>query len=165
MRFENIEQQITESVSERALRDFGVEIVEVGVKRLVLPEAVSQKVFERMKSERKAEADKFRAQGQGEATNIKSRAERDREVILVTAMAEAKKIRAEGEKEAAKYYGIFAEAPELHGFLKKLETLKQLAAKATLIIGTDTPPFDLLGRDALPAMDGTATTDEREQGQ
>ena len=150
MRFEKIEERILNKVSKRAFDDFGVEINQVGLKRLILPEAVSQKVFDRMKSERNALAQEYISQGEGEATNIKSRAERDSNLILYTAQARAKAIRAEGEREAARYYHIFADEPELHKFLKSLETLRLLAGKSTLIIDTSSPPFHLLGKDAIP---------------
>ncbi len=163
MRFENIEKLILEKVHDKAVDDFGVEISQVGVKRLILPEAVSTKVFERMKGERDALAREYISQGEGEATNIKSRAERDRDLILYTAEAQAKKIRAEGEKAAAEYYKVFAEEPELHRFLKSLETLRLLAEKTTLIIDTSTPPFHLLGKDAIPKLEGTESAENEEQ--
>jgi membrane protease subunit HflC len=152
MRFESIEKGILEKVQQQALNDFGVSITQVGVKRLILPEAVSQKVFDRMKSERQALAKKYLSEGEGEAINIKSRAERDRDMILSTALARAKAITAEGEKAAAEYYKIFAEEPELHRFLKSIETLKLLAKKTTLIIDTTSPPFDLLGKGSIPML-------------
>jgi membrane protease subunit HflC len=150
-------------VHDKAVDDFGVEISQVGVKRLILPEAVSTKVFERMKSERDALAKEYISQGEGEATNIRSRADRDRDLILYTAQAQAKKILAEGEKAAAEYYKVFDEEPELHRFLKSLETLKLLAAETTIIIDTSTPPFHLLGKDAIPKLEGTERTENAGQ--
>jgi modulator of FtsH protease HflC len=153
MRFESIERKILEKVQQKeTLSDFGVTITQVGVKRLILPESVSQKVFARMNSERQALAKEYISEGEGEAVNIKSRAERDRDLILYTAQARAKSIRAEGEKAAAAYYKVFAEEPELHRFLKSLETIRLLAKKTTLIIDTSSPPFDLFGKNAVPSL-------------
>jgi modulator of FtsH protease HflC len=160
LRFESIEQKILQKVQEKeTLSDFGISINQVGVKRLILPEAVSQKVFERMKSERQALAKKYISEGEGEAVNIRSRAERDRDLILYTAQARAKSIRAEGEKAAAGYYNVFAENPELHRFLKSLETIRLLAKKTTIIIDTSSPPFDLLGKDAMPFLKNNKPVD------
>mgnify|MGYP005839710327 CR=1 FL=1 len=162
MRFELIEQKILEKAQKQALAEIGVNITQVGVKRLILPEAVSQKVFDRMKSERQALAKKSISEGEGEAINIKSRAERDRNLILYTAQARAKSIRAEGEKAAAEYYNVFAAEPELHMFLKSLESLRLLVKKSTIIIDTSSLPFQLLGRDAIPLLnDGKADKESK----
>jgi len=150
LRFDEIEKDILGKVKNQALNDFGVEIKQVGIKRLNLPESVSQKVFDRMKAERDAKARNYITEGEGEAKNIVSRAKRDKAIIESTAFAKAKLIRAEGEKEAAQYYKEFAKEPELHKFIKSLEALRLLAEKTTLIIDTSAPPFHLLGKGAVP---------------
>lgn len=170
MRFEAIEDHLLKEVREKALRDFGIEIVQVGIKRLALPQDVSEKVFERMRSERKIKAESYRSLGDSRATEIMSQARLDRDLIVTTARARAKVIRAEGERGAAESYRVFAKTPkhkELHRFLKSLETLRLVSKKATIILDTLTPPFDLLGRGAIleSGKDEAEEADEPENGE
>lgn len=141
-------------------KDFGIEIVGVGINTLGVPKTVSEKVFERMIAERKQFADKNLAEGKREAKEIRVKADLERDKIIANAEAEAQKLRAEGDAAAAKFYKEFAKDPELAGFLRKIDALRLIMAKGTtLVIDTDMPPFDLLKSDA--AVPGAANSNAK----
>ena len=104
-----------------------------------------------MRQEREQLAKKYRAQGQGQARQIRARANRLASDIENRARAEAITIRGEGDVEATKYYGIFAKYPDLHNFIKRLETLKEILPKrSTLVLEAEkVPPFDMIGSNVM----------------
>ncbi len=143
---EQIEQAILADVTVKASEKYGVAIEEVGFQRLSLPEGNTRYVFEQMRAERKQYAARFRAEGEREAAKI--RADTDLEVAQIRAEAneEAARIRGEAEAEAA---GIYADAhsldPEFYRFMRSLESMeKVLGKKSTVVLRTDSPPFQLL---------------------
>ncbi len=146
MKFDKIEDEIKALVAEQGRASYGMEIVNVGIKRLELPEESTKKVFDRMRQEREQLAKKYRAEGDSRARQIRAQAERQASDIENRARAEAIMIAGQGDVEAAKYYKIFAENPSLHNFIKRLETLKEiLPRRSTLILDAEqVAPFDLL---------------------
>ncbi len=145
-----IEKEILDAVAPVAMQNYGIEIVNVGFKHLGFPEQVSEKVFARMRAERKRMSEKYLAEGDREAQTIKAEANALADDIVNRAEAEAMRIRGEGDREAAEAYAAFSENPELAIFLRKLESLrKTLANKTTLVIDTNTPPYDLLAPGAI----------------
>lgn len=146
MKFDQIENEIKELVVKEGRDSYGIEIVNVGIKRLELPEESTKKVFDRMRQEREQLAKKYRAEGDSKARQIRAQAERQASDIENRARAEAIMIAGQGDVEAAKYYKIFADNPSLHNFIKRLETLKEiLPRRSTLILDADqVAPFDLL---------------------
>ncbi len=152
LKFDRIEQEILAAVGQPAKTRYGIEVSFIGIRRLLLPESITRKVFERMRAERETIAEHYRAEGAAEATRIRAEADSRRDQILAHAEADAKRIRAEGDAEAAEYYRTFAQDPELAMFLRKLEVLEEtLTNRATVILGPDTPPYDLLrSNTALP---------------
>ena len=107
-----------------------------------------------MRQERKVEAQKHIIKGETEAQKIISEGNAEGRKIRGSALAEAERIRAEGEMEAAKYYEVFNQAPELAAFLLKLEALKSALAdgNTALILDVNTKPFDLLNDSALGVL-------------
>lgn len=140
-----IETDIYNLLAPIALNKYGLEIKNVGIKSLGIPEKVTGEVIRRMKNERKAESDAIRQEGKKLAQEIRDKADKDKKDVIAKAEAAAKIIRAEGDAEAATYYSVFREEPELAIFLKKLDSLKKIVEnKTTLVIDTKTAPFDLL---------------------
>lgn len=112
---------LTQRIGEAARADFGVEVVDVRVKRIDLPPEVSQSVYNRMNTERDIEAREHRAQGQELAAGIRADAEKQREVILAEAYAEAEEIRGEGDAQAAAIYAAaFNKDPEFYQFYRSM---------------------------------------------
>jgi len=145
LQFDAIEKEI-QTLVEAQLRtnDCGIKIEFLGLKKLGLPESVTQTVFDRMTSERKVLADKLQFEGEAEAQKIRSAADRRAAETLANAEAEATRIRGEGEAKAAELLPIFEQNPALANFELRLKALEQsLKERATLIFDERTPPFDL----------------------
>ena len=115
IRFETIEQQIHDAVAPEAAERYGITLQYVGIRKIGLPEAITEKVFQRMRAERNQLAERYRSEGEGEAIKIRAQAESERDQILAKAEAAAKRIRAEGDAQAAQHYRAFAENPEQIG--------------------------------------------------
>lgn len=144
-KFPEVENAILENIRAVAADRYGVRIEFVGIKRLGLPESVTQKVFDRMTAERQREVDRIQSEGEREAMQIRSAADRDRREILAKASAEATRIRGTADAEAAKHFDVFKQNPELAVFLLKLEAVQTaLREGATMILDGRTPPFDML---------------------
>ena len=128
---------------------YGLTIEAVGINAINVPTAISEEVFKRMVQDRKVVVQRFISEGTTEASKIRTRAERERASILTDAEAQAKTIRAEGDAEAAKYYEVFKQNPELAAFLRKLDSLRVIIqSRTTLVLDTNAAPFDLLKPDA-----------------
>src|SRR5688572_20644760 len=144
LKFVEIEKEMLDYVQKEAGQKYGIAIDFLGIKKLGLPESVTQKVFDRMTAERQREVDRLKAQGEAEAMRIRSAADLERDKILAAADRKASDIRAEGDAEAAKSFDAFKEHPELAVFLLKLNALEaSMKDRATLIMDERTPPFDL----------------------
>ena len=107
------------------LKRIGVEIVDVRLKRVDLPQEVSESVYRRMEAERKRIANELRATGAAEAERIRADADRQREVILAEAYRDAQQVRGEGDaKAAAIYAGAFSQNPEFYSFYRSMEAYR-----------------------------------------
>ena len=126
-------------------RGYGIEIVDLGIKRLGVPDFVSGKVFERMKADREAVVVTLLSEGASEAESIKGKADSQAKEIEAEAKAQAKNIMGEGDAEAARYYAVFLDNPQLANYLRKLETLrKTLNKRTTVILDSESAPYNLL---------------------
>ncbi len=151
LKLEGIENEIKSAVQgELASQNYGISIEFLGVKKLGLPESVTQTVFDRMKSERTVLISEAQFKGEAEATKIKSAAERQAADVIANAQADATRIEGAGVAEAAKTLSVFQQNPELAIFQLQLQALKSsLNQKSTLIFDERTPPFSLFQN--LPA--------------
>ena len=145
LKFDDIEKEITR-VAEAQLRtnNCGIQIEYLGIKKLGLPESVTQAVFERMTSDREKLAKTTQYEGEAEAQKIRSGADRKAAEMISSAESEARQIRGRGEAVAANVLPVFQQNPELANVLLRLEALgASLKDRSTLIFDTRTPPFDL----------------------
>ena len=107
------------------LERIGVKIVDVRLKRVDLPQDVSESVYRRMEAERKRIANEARSTGAAEAEKIRADAERQREVILAEAYRDAQRVRGEGDgKSAAIYSAAFNQNPEFYSFYRSMEAYR-----------------------------------------
>jgi membrane protease subunit HflC len=145
VKFDAIETEMKNLVaSQLQTNNCGIQIEFLGIKKLVLPEAVTSAVFERMTSERQVLVSQSQYAGEAEAQKIRSDAERKAAEMLANADAEATRIRGLGEAAAAEALPVFQQNPELANFLLRLNAMEQsLRDRATLIFDQRTPPFDL----------------------
>lgn len=134
-----IESLMTKEVNFKAIKDYGIEINSISISRLALPEDNVKSVITRMITERKAIANKYRAEGMEEAVKIKSQAEREKSDILSTAYQESQSIIGKGDAEAMQVYSeAYAKDPEFYEFLRTLESYKKiLNDKTTIVIPSD----------------------------
>jgi membrane protease subunit HflC len=107
-------------------RQFGIQVVDVRIRRADLPEQNSQAVYQRMQTERQREAAEFRAQGSEKSQEIKAKADRDVTVLLAEATSQAEQIRGQGDSERNR---IFADAynrdPDFFGFYRSMQAYER----------------------------------------
>lgn len=145
---QRIQNMIQESANERA-SELGIRILDFRFKRINYIEDVRTQVYERMKSERFRIADKFRSEGQGEASRINGEKERDLQTIQSEAFRIAEEIKGEADAEAtAIYAGAYnrsSAARDLYAFLKSMETLETtFDNQTTVILSTDSELYRYL---------------------
>jgi membrane protease subunit HflC len=120
--------KIMQVVRDKVLQDakpFGIEIVDVRLKRVELPADVSESVYHRMEAERRAVDAQLRSQGASDAEKIRAEADRDREVIIAEAYRDAQRVKGEGDAKAAAIYAkAFGESPEFYSFYRSLEAYR-----------------------------------------
>ena len=139
------------------LKEFGVELLDVRIKRVNYNPDVLDRIYQRMISERRQIAQRFRSEGEGEAARIAGNKERDLNEIQSTAYRKVQEIRGQADAKAteiyARAYTQNPQAAEFYGFLKSLETYRKVLNKdATLVLSTDSDLFSLLKRaGAKPA--------------
>jgi membrane protease subunit HflC len=119
---------VMDRVREKAdqdLRRIGVEIVDVRLKRVDLPQEVSESVYRRMEAERKRIANELRSTGSADAERIRADADRQREVILANAYRDAQKTKGEGDARAAATYAkAFSQNAEFYAFYRSMEAYR-----------------------------------------
>lgn len=145
LKFDAIQTDIEQAVqAELATNKCGIQLEFLGLKRIGLPEGVTQTVFDRMKNERQVLISREKNEGARRAQEIKATADRQAADTIANAEAAATRIRGEGEAEAAKTLPVFQQNPQLANYLFRLDALQQsLNQKSTLIFDERTPPFDL----------------------
>lgn len=156
LKFTVAEQEILTKVQEQlAANKYGIEVKFVGIKRLGLPESVTQRVFERMESERQVLVSRIEAEGSSLAERIRADANREAAKLISDAEAQAIRIRGEGEADAAKSFSVLNQDPALAMFLQRLTGLEMfLRERTTLILDQNTGPLELLSRPAGAATSG-----------
>jgi len=149
---EKITRLIIESASPR-LRELGIELLDLRLKRLNYVDEVQQKIFERMITERKRIADKYRSEGQGEAAKILGDKERDLKEIQSAAYKTAQEIKGQADAEAttiyAAAYNQSADARDFYRFIKTMETYEStMSDKDWLVLSTEGDFFKFLEKSS-----------------
>ena len=145
IKFEEIQNEMLNDLRQAVKDDYGIEIKTLGIKQLKVSEDVSKDVFARMRAERNRRTDATIAEGNAQATKIRTDADSKKTELLAAAEARAKAIRGQGDAEAAKYYKMLEEDPKLAMFLRDVEALKKILEKrSTIVLSADTEPFKLL---------------------
>jgi len=117
--------QVVRGKVEDDVSKIGVQIVDVRIKRVDLPQEVSESVYRRMDAERKSVASELRSQGFSAAEKIRAQADREREVIIAEAYRDAQRVKGEGDaKASATYARAFSENPEFYSFYRSLEAYR-----------------------------------------
>ena len=141
-------EQVTKRSDENA-RGYGIEVIDVRVKRVDLPEKNEQNVFSRMRTERERLAKKFRAEGEEEARKITSGADKDVRILMADARKQADIERGSGDAQAVK---IFADAygrdPGFYEFVRTLEAYRKTLGEGTTLILSPSSEFFRLLKDS-----------------
>ncbi len=144
MKLSEIEKAMFNQIAPDVKARYGLEVVKVGIRTISVPAKFSGAITERMKKERETAASIDKQKGKVEAEKIKTDANQKKREVITKAEAEAKKLMAQGDAEAAREYAVFSQNPELAAYLRKLDSLKRIVkTKTTLVLGTDSAPFDL----------------------
>jgi len=121
-------EKIMEDVREKAdadARAIGVQIVDVRIKRVDLPQEVSESVYRRMETERKRVANELRSKGAADAEKIRADADRQREIIIAEAYRDAQRVKGEGDARAAAIYAqAFGQNAEFYAFYRSLDAYR-----------------------------------------
>ncbi|KUP21720.1 protease modulator HflC [Paenibacillus sp. DMB5] len=143
----NINDEITKDVISALTRDnYGIEVIDVRIKRTDLPEENKQSVYNRMISDRQSIAARYLSEGDEESKKITSRADRTSTELMAQAEADSKKIIAEGEGEAARIYNqAYGKSPEFYSFYRTLESyVTTLQNEPVIMIPIDSPYAKIL---------------------
>jgi len=145
-----VEEEIKKAAAVK-LAEFGVELLDLRLRRVNYNPDVLDRIYQRMISERRQIAQRFRSEGEGEAARIAGQKERDLNEIQSTAYRKVQEIRGESDARAteiyARAYTQNSQAAEFYGFLKSMETYRKVLTKeSTLILSTDSDLFGLLKR-------------------
>jgi len=129
-------QELTKSLNKTALEQLGVEVLDVRVKRIDLPEDVSQSVYDRMAADREKEASEHRAMGREQAEVIRADADRQRAVLEANAFRDAELIRGDGDAQAAAIYAsAYDKDAEFYAFVRSLTAYREsFASKDDLMV-------------------------------
>ena len=129
-------------------REYGIQIIDVKIKRADLPEEVTHSVYARMKAERERIAKKYRSEGEEESVKIKAQADKERTVLLADSYRHAQELKGKGDAEAIKIYAqALEEDPEFYSFVRTLEVYrKALAEGTTMVLSSDSELFQYLSQ-------------------
>lgn len=139
----SINDRVTERVNELLLQDnYGIEVVDVRIRRTDLPEENEQSVYTRMVSERQSIAQKYLSEGDADKRRIEAQTDREVQEMLATAKKDAAVIQAEGESQAAKIYNTsFSKDPEFYSLYRTLESYKKTIGEDSVIILPSDSPY------------------------
>lgn len=117
---------ILRNKSDADARQIGIQVIDVRLKRVDLPQEVSESVYQRMEAERKRVANELRSLGAAESEKIRADADRQREVTIAEAYRDAQRIKGEGDAQAAAIYaGAYGQQPEFYAFYRSLDAYRQ----------------------------------------
>jgi membrane protease subunit HflC len=131
-------KQIMRKVAEQCAQkagDYGIQVIDVRIKRADLPLENTYSVFDRMKAERQRIAKKYRSEGEEESVKIKAQTDKDKTILLADSYMEAEKTKGEGDAEALKIYAqAYEKDPEFYSFVRTLEAYEKSLGKGTTVV-------------------------------
>jgi membrane protease subunit HflC len=161
-------------LQERARSEYGIDLVDIRLRRTSHPVAVQEAIYARIRSERQKKVADYQSEGMRQAEDIKSAAERKSREIVAEARAQEQRIKGEAEVEADRIRNqAHAQDAEFYAFLKKLEKYQNILGdnKTLLMLSTHGELFDLLfkppkpsGNPSMPAVRDTAASGATKNG-
>ena len=139
---------LTASTDRAALAQYGIQVIDVRIKRLNLPEQNKQSVYARMRAERERIARQYRAEGEEQALRIRADADRQKEETLSAAYKEAEKTKGEGDAESTRIYSqAYSRNPKFYKLVRTLESYKKIFDdKTTAILSSDSELLKIMMR-------------------
>jgi len=134
-------------------QELGIEVLDVRVKQINLPNEVSNSIFERMRAERTAVAKEHRSEGQEKAETIRAEVDRRVTVMLADAERNARTVRGEGDAEAANIFALaYNKDPEFFGFIRSLDAYKKTFTSKSdvMVLSPDSEFFDYMKQKQVP---------------
>lgn len=141
-----LEAQIKDQLKAQLLNSYGIELIDVGIERLTLPAVTLNATVDRMRAERETIATERTAEGNRQAAEIRSRADKDARITEADASVKAGMITAQAQQDSAAIYAkAYALDPQLYNLLRSLDTLNAVVNKSTrIVLSTDAAPFNAL---------------------
>ncbi|MBN0989159.1 protease modulator HflC [Amphritea pacifica] len=143
--------ELVDSLSVQTKEELGIEMIDIRVKKIDLPQEVSASVYERMRTEREREARELRSRGKELAEGIQADADRQKAVIEANAYRDAQQVRGEGDAMAAKIYAeAYNKDPEFYAFYRSLNAYKEAFNQQgdILVLKPDSDFFRYLGNSS-----------------
>ena len=158
VRLDGFEQQLHDQIATRMLQVYGIEIRQVGVERMTLPDETLAATVARMKAERETAAAERTAEGLRQAAAIRADADSDAREVVAQAREQAARTEADAQQAAARIYAKAYESdPGLYNTLRSLDALNQVIGRNTsLVLRTDAAPFRVLV-DGPPGTSGAGS--------
>lgn len=140
-------QRVASSVRAQT-KSFGIEIVDVRIKRADLPREVQDSVFARMRAERDRVAKQYRSEGEEEAQKIRAETDKEKTIILAKAYETSQKVRGEGDATSIKVYAeAYGKDPEFYAFTRSLDAYeKSVDDKSTVVLSSGSDLFRYFGQ-------------------
>ena len=141
---EEIMKKVTAEANKRAA-EYGIEVVDVRIKRTDLPPEIANSIFNRMRTERERIAKEYRSEGKEEATKIRAETDKEKVIIMATAYQQEQGVRGNGDAAATKIYAeAFQKDPDFYNFTRSMEAYKNsLKTDTTIMLSEDS---DFLGQ-------------------
>tara|TARA_B100001248_G_scaffold253379_1_gene230573 strand:+ start:91 stop:966 length:876 start_codon:yes stop_codon:yes gene_type:complete len=149
------QMQIIQSQVNEEAKNFGINIVDVRIKRADLPPANSEAIYKRMQTEREREAKEFRAQGAEIAQKIRSTADKDVTVILAQANKKSEIMKGEGDGERNKIFAnAFGRDPQFFAFYRAMQAYEKalIGGETSLVLSPDSEFFKFFGKSIKPSL-------------
>ena len=149
------QMQIIQSQVNEEAKNFGINIVDVRIKRADLPPANSEAIYKRMQTEREREAKEFRAQGAEIAQKIRSTADKDVTVILAEANKKSEIMKGEGDGQRNKIFAdAFGRDPQFFAFYRAMQAYEKalIGGETSLVLSPDSEFFKFFGKSVKPAI-------------
>lgn len=142
---EPLMQNVTKRVRANA-KGFGIQVIDVRIRRADLPREVQDSVFQRMRAERDRVAKQYRSEGEEEAAKIRAETDKEKTILLAKAYEAAQKARGEGDAESTRIYAeAYGKDPEFYAFMRSLEAYERsIGSDSTLVLSTGSDLFEYL---------------------
>jgi len=147
VKLDEMMRAVTERCQEAAREDYGIEVIDVRVKRVNLPDENKQSVYRRMRAEREQKAKEYRAEGEEKAMAIRGETDKEQRQILSAAYREAQRLKGEGEAKAIELYArAYSQDPEFYKFMRTLSAYKKILTEdTTLVLSSESEFLKMLG--------------------